>query len=145
MRAFPACCPWFRFSLETFARGLGVAYLFLIIGCGSQPGPMTGNWGMSLITDGTLTQVVAALNLQQSGNTVSGTITSSLCSDKTNVSGSVNKTSLALGLVTTNASGSLTGTVNNSFSSISGTYSITGNWCAQTSGPGTWTAVFLSN
>ena len=145
MKASPACCPWLPFSLGKFTRGLGVAYLFLIIGCGSQPGPMTGNWGLSLVTLGTLNQVVAALNLQQSGNTVSGTITSSLCSSKTTVNGGLNGTSLVLALVTPNASGTLTGTVNNSFSSVSGTYSVAGNWCAQSSGPGTWTAVFLSN
>jgi hypothetical protein len=100
---------------------------------------------MSLVTDGTLIQAVAALDLRQSGDTLSGTVVSSLCKNEMSLSGSLNGNSLELDFADANASGTLTGTVDHNFSFVSGRYSITGNWCAQSSGSGTWSAVFLSN
>lgn len=128
-----------------FHWSLFVPALFILISCGSQPGPLTGNWGMSFVTDGTLEQAVAALTLHQAGDTVSGRVVSSLCRNETTLTGSLNGNSLVLNFADGNASGTLTGAVDHNFSFVSGKYSVTGKWCAQSSGSGTWSAVFLSN
>lgn len=121
------------------------SFIASLLACGSQPGPMTGNWAMTLISSGSLNQVVGAVSLNQSGDTVSGTITSGLCKEKTSVSGNLQKSSLALQFDTVVAAGSLTGTVNGNFTLATGTYVISGNWCAQTAGTGSWSAAFMSN
>jgi hypothetical protein len=113
--------------------------------CGSQPGPMTGTWFLSLISNGSLEQTVASLNLHQSGDTLSGTITSTLCTSSTNVTGSISNGLLTLQIAQSNITGSLTGSVNNNFTSASGQYEISGDWCAQSSSPGTWSAAFVSS
>ena len=136
-----SCCPVLRKVLGIIC----LPGLFLVQSCGSHPGPMTGNWALSLVSSGSLEQAVAALRLNQSGDTISGTITSSLCTtETTTLTGTLTGANLTLQFAGANASGTLTGTVNNNFTLISGTYSASGNWCVQASGPGTWTASFLS-
>jgi len=106
---------------------------------------MTGNWALTLISSGSLNQVVAAVSLNQSGDTLSGTVTSGLCKEETSVSGKLQGISLALQFDTVTAGGSLTGTVNSNFTVATGTYVISGNWCAQAAGTGSWSAAFMSN
>ena len=106
---------------------------------------MTGNWAMTFISSGSLNQVVAAVSLNQSGDTVSGTLTSGLCREKTSVSGNLQGMSLALQFGNDAATGSLTGTVNDNFTLATGTYVISGNWCAQAAGTGSWSAAFMSS
>lgn len=132
------------------ARNLAVTIaqavlLGCLLACGSQPGPMTGNWAMTIISSGSLNQTVAAVSLNQSGDTVSGTITSGLCREGTSVSGNLEGMSLALQFDTGAAAGSITGTVNDNFTLATGTYVISGNWCAQAAGTGSWSAAFMSS
>ena len=124
---------------------LQALFLGCLLACGSQPGPMTGNWAMTFISSGSLNQVVAAVSLNQSGDTVSGTLTSGLCREKTSVSGNLQGMSLALQFGNDAATGSLTGTVNDNFTLATGTYVISGNWCAQAAGTGSWSAAFMSS
>ena len=124
---------------------LQALFIGCLLACGSRPGPMTGNWALTLTSSGTLNQVVAAVTLNQSGDTVSGTIASGLCREKTSVSGNLQEMSLALKFDTVAAAGSLTGTVNDNFTLATGTYVISGNWCAQAAGTGSWSAAFMSS
>lgn len=132
------------------ARKLKVTSLYLsllafLAACGSQPGPMMGIWAMTLISSGSLNRAVAAVSLSQSGDTLSGTITSGVCREATSVSGNLENSALVLQFDTVTSTGALTGTVNSNFTLARGTYVITGDWCAQTAGPGTWSAAFMSS
>lgn len=124
---------------------LNLLLVAFLLDCGSHPGPLAGNWALTLISSGSLKQVVAAVNLSQSGDTVSGSIASGLCRETTSVSGNLAGSSLALTFGTLTSTGSLTGMVNSNFTLMTGTYLVDGDWCAQTSGPGTWSAAFMSS
>lgn len=111
--------------------------------CGSKAGPMTGNWVLTLISSGSLDQSNATLNLRQSGSTLSGTITSSRCIDPTSVRGTLSNDILELEFAQPISTGTLTGSVNNNFTSAGGQYQVSGDWCAQGAGAGTWSAAFV--
>jgi hypothetical protein len=111
--------------------------------CGSKAEPMTGNWVLTLISSVSLDQSNATLDLRQSGNALSGTITSSRCNDPTSVTGTLSNDVLQLEFAQPNSTGTLTGSVNNNFTSAGGQYQVSGDWCAQIAGAGTWSAAFV--
>jgi len=112
--------------------------------CGSDPGPMTGNWLLSLISSNSLEQTMATLSLHQSGNSLSGSISAAGCVKPATVTGSISNNALTINFVEMNGTGTLTGTTNTAFTSASGTYTIVGESCLTSSGLGPWSAVFVS-
>lgn len=126
-------------------RSIPLLLFCTLIGCGSAAAPMTGTWAVSFVSSESLDQTAASLSLHQSGDALSGTITAAGCAQPANVSGTVNDSSLSLQFVEGTATGNLTGTVNDAFTSATGTYQISGASCLTASGTGTWSAAFLSN
>lgn len=112
--------------------------------CGSNPGPMTGNWLLSLMSSDSLEQRTATLSLHQSGNSLSGSISAAGCVKPATVTGSASNNALTINFVEMNGTGTLTGTTNTTFTSASGTYAIAGESCLTSSGSGPWSAVFVS-
>ena len=115
----------------------------VFVSCGSERGPMTGNWLLSLVSGDSLEQRPATISLHQSGDSLSGSVTAAGCMPAT-VTGIINQNALTIQLFETKATGTLTGVANTAFSSASGTYTITGPSCLSSTGLGTWSAVFVS-
>lgn len=125
-------------------RSLALLLLGTLTCCTSIPGPMTGTWALMLTSSDSLDQTAASLNLQQSGNTLSGTINRAGCTQPPNISGTLNNNNtFSLHFLEPTASGDLTGTTNSGFTSATGTYAISGQSCVMNSGSGTWSAVFV--
>jgi hypothetical protein len=123
--------------------------LLIVNGCGSYPGVMAGNWLITLTPSISLDQVLATTTLKQSGTQISGTVAfrgvSASCNANASVSGTLQGNSLDIVFVQSQSIAELTGTINMAFTSGSGAYAITGNSCLQSLGPGSWSAVFISN
>jgi hypothetical protein len=121
----------------------------IINGCGAYPGVMAGNWLITLTPSVSLDQVLATASLRQSGTQITGKValrgSSTSCSSDASVSGSLEGNSLDLLFVQSQGIAELTGTTNMAFTSGSGVYAISGNSCLQALGPGSWSAVFISN
>ena len=147
MRVFSECEVRSNRNSRLWAR-MNTALLLVasaLLSCGSKPGPMTGDWALMLISGGSLDQSIATLTLRQSGNTLSGTITSSRCNGPTSVTGILSNGFISLQFAQPVSTGTLTGSVNDNFTSASGQYQVSGDWCAQGSGSGTWSAAFVSD
>jgi len=110
---------------------------------------MAGNWLITLTPNVSLDQVLATTSLKQSGTQISGTVAfrgdGTSCNAETSVTGTLAGNSLDILFVQSQSIAELTGTVNMAFTSGSGAYAITGNSCLQSLGPGSWSAVFISN
>ncbi len=126
-----------------------VLVLVIVNGCGAYPGVMAGNWLITLTPSGSLAQVLATASLRQSGTQITGKValrgSGASCNADASVSGSLEGNSLDLLFAQSQSIAELTGTVNMAFTSGSGVYAISGNSCLESLGPGSWSAVFISN
>lgn len=125
--------------------------VFLLTGCGgssggtSQAGALSGNWQMSL-QNATSTETQSGF-LLQSGNTLTGGVLFSgqtisgqtSCQGVGSAVGQVSGTSVTLTVTPAGQTMNLTGSVANSSTSMSGSYSILAAGCGQTE-VGTWSA-----
>lgn len=126
-------------------RSLPLLLLGTLISCSSMPGPMTGTWAVVFTSGDSLQQTAASLSLQQSGTTLSGTITTASCTTPPSITGTLKNNSLSFRVLEPTASGDLTGTPNTTFTSAAGTYVISGQSCMMNSGAGTWSATFVGS
>jgi hypothetical protein len=123
-----------------------LACIAVTAGCGGEQipfdlGSTTGNWQVTFVTDGTLTQRTGGGFLGQVGQSVTGAfVLAGPCAGSGNIAGSVDRQVVTLGFSQTGQKFSLLGTLSQDNSTMSGTYSTTVTSCVQVPETGTWTA-----
>jgi len=125
---------------------LGLSLLTLLISCGGGSNTpssrtLTGTWSVTVTSQAFNASGTATIQLQQNGNSVTGSasLTGTPCATSAPLTGTISGSDLSFQLSENGQVVTLTGTVNSSLTSMSGTYSAPSGGC--TNGDfGTWSA-----
>ena len=147
---FPSWKQSRRVVLRSSRCALLLATAGAMTSCGSNPNQMAGTWLFNLLTQASLQELRATVNLSQSGNNISGTAnisaTGSSCVQTISGGGTINGNDLHLQFTQSQVSIDLRGEVNSAFTFASGTYALNGVLlCLQSLPSGTWSASFVKS
>ncbi len=129
-------------TLVVLLCGLGA-----LVACGSSSNPaFTGSWLFVFTPTGSGTNALQAnANLTQNGNQITGSATLSQngtnCGVSAAISGTVKGSDLTLQIAQETGTIDMTGTANQAFTSISGTYTAAAGPCFAAPSDGSWTGI----